>query len=187
MIAWREPVDACRASGRLLAGRPAPLLDQRLDVGDREHHAPAEVQPGVEAPAREFGPMTRQMFVRYAGASGDLNPMHYDDELARSAGYPSVFGQGMLTASLLATFATDWLGADTIRRFAVRFREQVWPDDVLTCSGTVSSIVPDGEGDRVTVDLAATRQTGGIAVTGSADFLIPRNAAACGAGRPNRQ
>ena len=149
--------------------------------------APAEVQPGVEAPAREFGPLTRLMFVRYAGASGDLNPMHYDDELARSAGYPTVFGQGMLTASLLATFATDWLGADTIRRFAVRFREQVWPNDVLTCSGTVSSIVPDGEGDRVTVDLAATRSTGGIAVTGSADFLIPRNAAVCGAGRPSRQ
>jgi acyl dehydratase len=145
--------------------------------------APAVVELGVEAPPREFGPLTRQMFVRYAGASGDLNPMHYDDELARSAGYPSVFGQGMLTASLLATFATDWLGADTIRRFAVRFREQVWPDDVLTCSGAVSSIVPDGEGDRVTVDLAATRQTGGVAVTGTAEFLIPRNAAVRGARR----
>jgi acyl dehydratase len=112
--------------------------------------------------------------------------MHYDDELARSAGYPSVFGQGMLTASLLATFATDWLGADTIRRFAVRFREQVWPNDVLTCSGTVAAIVPDGDADRVTVDLAASRQTGGVAVTGTADFVIPRNAAAFGAGRPNR-
>ena len=148
--------------------------------------APAEVQPGATASPREFGPMTRQMFVRYAGASGDLNPMHYDDELARSAGYPSVFAQGMLTASLLATFATDWLGADTIRRFAVRFREQVWPADVLTCSGTVSSIVPDGEGDRVTVELAATRQTGGVAVTGSADFLIPRCAASRGADGADR-
>jgi acyl dehydratase len=145
--------------------------------------AQAVVQPGVEAPPREFGPLTRQMFVRYAGASGDLNPMHYDDELARSAGYPSVFGQGMLTASLLATFATDWLGADTVRRFAVRFREQVWPNDVLTCSGSIVSVVPDGEDDRVTVDLVATRQTGGVAVTGAAQFLIPRNAASRGTGR----
>jgi acyl dehydratase len=146
--------------------------------------AAAEVQLGIEAPPRQFGPMTRQMFVRYAGASGDLNPMHYDDELARSAGYPSVFGQGMLTASLLATFATDWFGADTIRRFAVRFREQVWPNDVLTCSGTVASIVPGRDGDRVTVELAATRQTGGVAVTGTADFLVPRSAASRGADRP---
>ncbi len=142
-----------------------------------------EVVPGTEAPPREFGPLTRQMFVRYAGASGDLNPMHYDDDLARSAGYPSVFGQGMLTASLLSTFATDWLGAGAIRRFAVRFREQVWPGDVLTCSGTVASIAPDGEVDRVTVDLAVRRQTGGIAVSGTADFVLPRNAAPRGTGR----
>jgi acyl dehydratase len=106
--------------------------------------------------------------------------------MARSAGYPSVFGQGMLTASLLATFATDWLGAETIRRFAVRFREQVWPDDVLTCSGAVASMVPDGDADRVTVELAATRQTGGVAVTGTADFVIPRNAASHSAVRADQ-
>jgi acyl dehydratase len=126
---------------------------------------------GAEARPREFGPLTRQMFVRYAGASGDMNPMHYDDELARSAGYPSVFAQGMLSAALLATFATDWLGAPNIRRFAVRFRDQVWPGDVLTCSGTVTSVA----GDVVAVQLAATRQTGGVAVTGDAEFVIARN------------
>jgi acyl dehydratase len=140
---------------------------------------------GAKASSREFGPLTRQMFVRYAGASGDLNPMHYDDEFARSAGHPSVFAQGMLSAALLAGFATDWLGAGNVRRFGVRFREQVWPDDVLTCSGTVASIVPDGEGDRVTVDLAATRQTGGVAISGTAEFLITRNAPVRDAGRPH--
>ncbi|ABK68368.1 maoC like domain protein [Mycobacterium avium subsp. avium 2285 (R)] len=116
------------------------------------------------------------MFVRYAGASGDLNPMHYDDELARSAGYPSVFAQGMFSAALLAGFATDWLGARNVRRFGVRFREQVWPGDVLTCSGTVTAVCEESDGDRLTVELTATRQTGGVAVTGTAQFLIPRNA-----------
>src|ERR1700759_4690174 len=95
------------------------------------------VSVGTQAPARDFGPLTRQMFVRYAGASGDLNPMHYDDHLAQSAGYPSVFAQGMFSAALLAGFATDWLGADRVRRFGVRFREQVWPGDVVACSGAV--------------------------------------------------
>ena len=135
------------------------------------------VTVGMQAPARDFGPLTRQMFVRYSGASGDLNPMHYDDHLAQSAGYPSVFAQGMFSAALLAGFATDWLGAGGVRRFGVRFREQVWPDDVLTCSGTVSAVSAESDGDRVSVELAATRQTGGVAITGSADFLIPRNAA----------
>jgi acyl dehydratase len=146
----------------------------------------AAAQVETPAPAREFGPLTRQMFVRYAGASGDLNPMHYDDEFARSAGYPSVFGQGMFSAALLAGFASDWLGAGNVRRFGVRFREQVWPGDVLTCSGTIVDVTEEPGADRVTVELAATRQTGGVAVTGSAEFLIPRNTTASGAVSPAR-
>jgi acyl dehydratase len=134
------------------------------------------LEVGAQAPPREIGPLTRQMFVRYAGASGDLNPMHYDDELARSAGYPSVFAQGMFSAALLAGFATDWLGARNVRRFGVRFREQVLPGDVLTCSGKVTTVSSEGDGDRVSVELTATRQSGGEAVTGTAEFLIPRNA-----------
>jgi acyl dehydratase len=130
--------------------------------------AVGRLRVGTRAEARQFGPLTRQMFVRYAGASGDLNPMHFDDTLATSAGYPSVFAQGMLTAALLSTFATDWLGPHNVRRFGVRFREQVWPDDVLTCSGEVVGI----SGDTVTVELTCTRQTGGVAVTGTADFTI---------------
>jgi acyl dehydratase len=135
----------------------------------------AALRVGVIAPPREFGPLTRQMFVRYAGASGDFNPMHYDDELARSAGYPSVFAQGMFTAALLAGFATDWLGAGRVRRFGVRFRDQVWPGDVLTCSATVTAVSADHDCDRVSLELAATRQTGGVAVTGTAEFVFTRN------------
>jgi acyl dehydratase len=144
------------------------------------------LRAGVQAPPREFGPLTRQMFVRYAGASGDLNPMHYDDELARSAGYPSVFAQGMFSAALLAGYATDWLGAGNVRRFGVRFREQVWPGDVLTCAGTITGVTEEPHGDRLTVELTATRQTSGVALTGTAEFLIPRNATQRDAHGPDR-
>jgi len=133
------------------------------------------MNPGDQAQPREFGPLTRQMFVRYSGASGDLNPMHYDDELARSAGYPSVFAQGMFSAALLAGFATDWLGAAGVRRFGVRFREQVWPGDVLTCSGTVTAVSEESDGHRVSVELTAARQTGGVAISGSAEFVVPKS------------
>lgn len=130
---------------------------------------------GTTADPREFGPLTRQMFVRYSGASGDLNPMHYDDELARSAGNPSVFSQGMHQSALLATFATDWLGAANVRRFGVRFRDQVWPGDVLTCTGTVTAVEPGPDNtDLVTVELMCTRQTGDIAIAGTADFVVTR-------------
>lgn len=128
---------------------------------------------GTAATPRTFGPLTRQMFVRYAGASGDFNPMHYDDELARSAGFPSVFSQGMHQAALLATFAVDWLGPENVRRFRVRFLEQVWPGDVLTCQGVVSALAQGEEGRIVTVDLSCTRQTGGLAISGTAEFVLP--------------
>ena len=130
-------------------------------------------QVGEKDEPRECGPLTTRMFVRYAGASGDFNPMHYDDTLARAAGYPSVFSQGMHSAALLASFAVDWLGADNVRRFAVRFREQVWPGDVLTCSGEITATSHGGSGLLATAELTATRQTGGIAVSASADFLFP--------------
>ena len=128
---------------------------------------------GTVAAPRTFGPLTTAMFVRYSGASGDLNPMHYDDTLARAAGNPSVFSQGMHQSALLATFATDWLGARNLRRFGVRFREQVWPGDVLTCTGEVTSVGSSPEGHQlVAVELTCTRQTGGIAISGSAQFRI---------------
>jgi acyl dehydratase len=130
------------------------------------------VQVGVKAEPKDYGPLTTRMFARYAGASGDFNPMHYDDTLARAAGYPSVFSQGMHSATLLASFAVDWLGAENVRRFGVRFREQVWPGDVLTCSGEITSVSQDERGLLVTAELTATRQTGGIAVSASADFLL---------------
>jgi acyl dehydratase len=132
-----------------------------------------QVQVGEKAEAREYGPLTTRMFVRYAGASGDFNPMHYDDLQARAAGYPSVFSQGMHSAALLASFAVDWLGAENVRRFSVRFREQVWPDDVLSCVGEITAISQNENGALVTAELTATRQTGGVAVSASADFLLP--------------
>lgn len=128
---------------------------------------------GSSPEPREFGPLTRQMFVRYSGASGDLNPMHYDDSFAQRAGYKSVFSQGMHQAALLATFATDWLGPENVRRFAVRFREQVWPDDVLTCAGVVTAVEERPGGTLVTIEVTGTRQTGGVAVTATAEFLLP--------------
>lgn len=126
------------------------------------------VGAGDRAEPRTFGPITRTDIVRYAGASGDFNPIHHDEGFATAAGFPTVFSMGMYQAGLLATFATDWLGAEHVRRYTVRFREQVWPDDVLTCAGTVTAV----EGGLATVELTCTRQTGGVAVVGEAVFAV---------------
>jgi acyl dehydratase len=79
----------------------------------------------------------------------------------------------MHSAGLLAGYAVEWLGAANIRRFRVRFREQVWPGDVLTCTAEVTAVDVVTEGRMVLVELTATRQTGGTALTASAAFLLP--------------
>lgn len=137
------------------------------------HADPAALRVGDHAAPRSFDPLTRTDFVRYQGASGDLNPIHHDEQFAQAAGYPTVFGVGMLSAGLLATFATDWLGVEAIRRFTVRFREQVWPGDELTCSAEVTGVArADGE-LVVELGLACVTQAGAKALAGSAEFRFP--------------
>ena len=117
-------------------------------------------------------PLTVTDFVRYQGASGDMNPIHHDSAFAARAGFPTPFAVGMLSAGILATYATDWLGAANIRRFKVQFREQAWPGDVLTYSGAVVDVREvDGE-QVVDLELACTRQTGGEHVKGWATFVV---------------
>lgn len=119
------------------------------------------------------GPLTRTDFVRYQGASGDMNPIHHDEAFARAAGYPAVLGVGMFPAGVLAAWATSWLGPENVRRTKVRWKEQVWPGDVLTCSGKVArKYVEDGE-RRVDLELCCTRQDGGVVIAGWATFVVP--------------
>jgi len=131
-------------------------------------------QPGEKLPERTFGPLTRTDFVRYQGASGDFNPIHHDEEFAKSAGFPSVFSVGMLQAGILGTYCTEWLGAENVRRFAVQFREQVWPGDHLRFTATVVRKYEDGGERKVDLELLATRvESGGAAIKGEATFVIP--------------
>jgi len=132
-----------------------------------------DLTEGTEAEPRQIGPLTRTDFVRYQGASGDFNPIHHDEEFAQSAGFPTVFSVGMLQAGALGAYATDWLGPENVRRFGVQFREQVWPGDTLTLTGTVAKRRVEGDEHLVDLELLATRQTGGTAIKGWATFVVP--------------
>ena len=120
----------------------------------------------------EFPPLTRTMFVRYAGASGDFNPMHHDDTIATQVGNPSVFGHGMLTMGLAARVVKDWFGPEAIRRLQVRFAKQVWPGDVLTAKATVTGKRDENGEHLVDLDLVVANQDGVQAITGSATAAV---------------
>ena len=130
-------------------------------------------EPTSDLPVQRFGPISMTDIVRYQGASGDMNPMHHDDELARSAGYPAAFSVGMLSAGYLASACTDAYGTETVRRFGTRFRDLVWRGDVLTSTGTIRrEYVANGE-RRVVLDLAMSTDRGGTPLQGVAEFAIP--------------
>ena len=79
--------------------------------------------------------------VRYAGASGDFNPIHYDAEYARAAGLDGVIGHGMLAMALLSEAVTDWIGdSGLVQSISARFTSSYRLGDVLTVSGTVVAV-----------------------------------------------
>lgn len=134
--------------------------------------APVALAAGDEMPTEAVGPLTRTDFVRYAGAGGDFNPLHHDDELARAAGRPSVFGMGMLHAGMLGTRLARWVGPDNVRSYTVRFTGQVWPGDVLSLDGRVDAVEP-GEGLPVArLSLTVTRQTGEVVLRATASAAV---------------
>ena len=133
-----------------------------------------ELEEGSAPEAREFGPISRTDMVRYQGASGDFNPIHHDEEFARSAGNPTVFGHGMLTAGFVARSITDFVGVENVRRYKVRFATRVWPGDTITCQGRVTKrYEADGEG-RIDGEVAALNQKGEVAVSGTFTAVLAR-------------
>lgn len=104
---------------------------------------------GTTLPEREFR-ITRQDLIRYAGAAGDFNPIHWSDRVAVAVGLPGVIAHGMLTMALAGRLLTDWAGDPAaVIEYGVRFaRPVVVPDDddgvVLTVGGVVTEIRDDG-------------------------------------------
>jgi acyl dehydratase len=120
--------------------------------------------------------LSRTDLVRYAGASGDFNPIHHDEHFATAAGNPTVFGHGMLTAGFVARCITDAVGAGNLRRYKVRFATRVWPGDTITCSGRITRRYEEAGETRVDGEVTATTQRGETAVTGSFTAAVPAGA-----------
>ncbi len=132
-----------------------------------------DVQVGDEMPALVKGPIRQIQLTRYAGASGDFNPIHQDPEFAQASGMGGVFAHGMLSMGFVAQSVTDWLGAGTVRELGVRFTALVRLKDVVTCRGRVVG-TSEKNGERlVELEVWAENQRGEKVVTGRATAAIP--------------
>jgi acyl dehydratase len=118
-----------------------------------------EVATGTELPPGVF-PVTRATLVRYAGASGDFNPIHWNERFAREVGLPDVIAHGMFTMASAVRVVTDWAGdPGAVVDYGVRFTKPVVvPDDdkgaVIEVTGKVAA--KDDETRTVRVDLTVT-------------------------------
>jgi acyl dehydratase len=115
------------------------------------------VEAGAQIPAVSY-PVTRLSLVKYCGASGDFNVIHWNERIARSVGLPNVIAHGMFTMAQAGRYVTDWAGdAGVLVEFGVRFSAPVVvPDDdagaTIEVSGTVEEILND---NRVAIGLTA--------------------------------
>lgn len=117
--------------------------------------------------------ITRDSLVRYAGASGDFNPIHYRDDIARSVGLPGVLAHGMLTMGTAVQAVVDWAGdPGRVVDYQVRFTRPVVvdPADGATLTVSAKAAAIDAENGRVRVDITAT--VGGQTVLGKAQAWV---------------
>jgi len=132
----------------------------------------ASLEVGQEIGSIEFL-LTRDSLVRYAGASGDFNPIHYRDDVAKAVGLDGVLAHGMLTMGAAVQVAVDWIGdAGRIVEYGVRFTKPVFVDArdgaVLRVSGKIGEI--DSENSIVRIDISATAAD--LAVLGKAQARV---------------
>lgn len=117
--------------------------------------------------------LTRDSLVRYAGASGDFNPIHYRDDFAQSVGLPGVLAHGMLTMGAAGSVATSWLGAaGWVKDFQSRFTRPVPVDAEAGAPVTVTVTVGalDAEARTARLDLKVTFD--GATVLGKSQMLV---------------
>ncbi|MET9531536.1 MULTISPECIES: MaoC family dehydratase [unclassified Streptomyces] len=119
------------------------------------------VEVGTELPAQSF-PVSRATLVQYAGASGDFNPIHWNEKFAREVGLPDVIAHGMFTMAEAIRVVTDWVGdPGAVVEYGVRFTKPVVvPNDadgaLIEVSAKVGAVVGEPEDRTVRVDLTAT-------------------------------
>ncbi|MBB5938122.1 MaoC family dehydratase [Streptomyces zagrosensis] len=118
-----------------------------------------DIEVGTELPAQTF-PVTRETLVRYAGASGDFNPIHWNEKFAKEVGLPDVIAHGMFTMAVAIRVVTDWVGdPGAVAEYGVRFTKPVVvPNDdkgaLIEVSARVSAKLDD-EARTVQIDLTA--------------------------------
>ena len=127
----------------------------------------AKLQPGDSLPSIEIYPVSRMDLIKYAGASGDFNPIHTIDDEAKKAGLPGIIAHGMWTMGNLAKIFTPYVEEGFIQDFAIRFKRMVFIDDRITLKATLVN----NHSREMEFTVAAINQHQKEVMNGSVKFL----------------
>jgi len=126
-----------------------------------------DVQVGDAIPKLVKSPVSHLQLVRYAGASGDFNPLHTDPKIGESIGIGGIIAHGMLIMGFVGQMLSDYVGPTALRKFDVRFKGMTRLNDQITCTGTITEkYEADGEA-RIAGKVQAVDQNGDVKVTGA--------------------
>ena len=133
-----------------------------------------DVQVGDAVPKLVKPSLTHIQLVRYAGASGDFNPLHTDPKFGEMVGTGGIISHGMLIMGFVGQMLSDYVGPTALRKFGVRFKGMTRLDDVITCTGTITEKYEvDGVG-FIAGKAAAADQNGDVKVSGTFVAALPR-------------
>jgi acyl dehydratase len=131
-----------------------------------------ELAEGQNLGPENVGPISRSDVVRYQGASGDMNPIHHDEPFARAAGFQAPLVVGMYPAGVLCAWAAGHFGPENLRALKIRFKEPVWPGDVLELRGKIARKYEEQAERKLDVELECRKKGGGVAVTAWQTFVV---------------
>jgi acyl dehydratase len=131
------------------------------------------VSVGDQLPALQLPPVDRTTLALFAGASGDHNQIHIDTDVARRAGMPDVFAQGMLGMAWIGRLLTGWAPQSQLRRFDARFQGITHLGNAMRVSGrVVEKLIHEGE-RCVRIELQSVNQFGQTKIEGVAIVALP--------------
>jgi acyl dehydratase len=135
-------------------------------VGEQEINAPVRV--GDVLPEMVLPAIDRALLCRFAGASGDLNPIHVDIDFARRAGMPDVFAHGMLGMAWLGRLLTGWRPQSRLRSFSVRFMALTHLGNQPVLRGQVAELLEEDGQPLARVAVEMLNQYGQLKIQGEA-------------------
>jgi acyl dehydratase len=132
-----------------------------------------DIEIGDAIPKLIKSSVTHLQLVRYAGASGDFNPLHTDPKIGEMIGTGGIIAHGMLIMGFVGQMLSDYVGPTALRKFGVRFKGMTHLDDVITCTGSVTAKYEEDGVGYISGKATAADQNGDVKVTATFTATLP--------------